>query len=260
MGIFSLTLLFLGIATIGLLFASFDVTRPKIKMLLMVTLSIFLVLFFSIHHHFEETCIVLAGDSLSEIRELILSWGFAAPLMSIILMTIQAVIAPLPAFLITATNGLVFGIYWGTVISWIGAMFGALVSFMISRLFFENVSKNILQRRSAKDYIDSFSSRYGFKVILIARLLPFISFDFISYAAGLSTIKIRSFLLATGIGMLPATIVYTVFGFEMEKLKEYSDRLFTFSILVVLSLLLMWTIKGIFKRRRDSSIKKNAGD
>ena len=58
-------------------------------------------------------------------------------------------------------------------------------------------------------------------MILTARLLPFISFDFISYAAGLSTIKMRSFLFATGIGMIPATIVYTVFGYEMEKLNMY---------------------------------------
>ena len=91
-------------------------------------------------------------------------------------------------------------------------------------------------------------------MILTARLLPFISFDFISYAAGLSTIKVRSFILATGIGMLPATIVFTIFGFEMEKLKEYSDRLFTFSIVAVLTLLVIWTVQAIVKRRRDASV------
>lgn len=64
----------------------------------------------------------------------------------------------------------------------------------------------------------------------------------------------RSFILATGIGMLPATIVFTIFGFEMEKLKEYSDRLFTFSIVAVLTLLVIWTVQAIVKRRRDASV------
>jgi hypothetical protein len=59
--------------------------------------------------------------------------------------------------------------------------------------------------------------------------------------------------------MLPATIVYTVFGFEMEKLKEYSDRLFTFSMLSVLALILIWTIQGIYKRRKEALVKKNDG-
>jgi len=249
MGIYSLALLFLGILVIGLVFSRFDITSRRTLILLLLTLAVFLALFFSIHHQFQKMCSILAGESLNEIKELVLSWGIAAPLMSVILMTIQAVIAPLPAFLLTATNGLVFGVYWGTVISWIGAMFGALVSFMISRLFFESFSKRILSQKKGMEYIDRLSSKYGFKVILTARLLPFISFDFISYAAGLSPIKIRSFLLATGIGMLPATIVYTVFGYEMEKLKQYSGKLFTLSILTVLILMLIWIVNGIVKRR-----------
>lgn len=250
MGIYSLTFLFLGIFVIGLVFTRFDITKRRILVLLLFTLAVFSALFLLIHHHFQGTCVILADESLADIKRLILSWGVAAPLMSILLMTLQATIAPLPAFLITAANGLVFGIYWGTVVSWIGAMCGSLVSFTISRVFFESFSKRMQNHRKGLEYIEHLSSKHGFKVVLIARLLPFISFDVISYAAGLSTIKVRSFILATGIGMLPATIVYTVFGFEMERLKEYSDRLFTFSILTVLILALIWTIQGVTKRRR----------
>ena len=48
--------------------------------------------------------------------------------------------------------------------------------------------------------------------ILIARLLPFISFDIVSYAAGLTSMSFLSFFIATGIGQLPATIVYSIVG------------------------------------------------
>lgn len=250
MGIYALSLLCLGVLLIVFLFSRYDLARGKILVLFLMTLAVFLVLFFSIHHHFQKTCVILAGDSLADIKGLILSWGFAAPLMSILLMTLQAIIAPLPAFLITAANGLVFGVFWGTLISWVGAMCGALVSFMISRLFFESFSGKIREHRKGLEYIERFSSKYGFKVILTTRLLPFISFDLISYAAGLSSIKVRTFVLATGIGMLPATIVYTVFGFQMERLKAYSDKLFTFSILAVLALLIIWTVQGIYSRKR----------
>ena len=140
MTLYDLTLLFLGVLLIGLVFARFNLTRPKVLLLLLLSLAIFLVLFFSIHHHYQKTCVILAGESLEDIKNLILSWGVAAPLMSIILMTLQAVIAPLPAFLITAANGLVFGVYWGIIISWVGAMCGAFVSFMMSRLFYKRFS------------------------------------------------------------------------------------------------------------------------
>lgn len=253
MGIYSVSFLFFGVLVIGFIFLRFDITKPKILIGLLISLTLYLIIFFSIHHHFQKTCTIIANESFSDIKKLILSWGIAAPLMSIILMTIQAIIAPLPAFLITATNGLVFGLYWGTIISWIGAMCGSLVSFMMSRLIFNNFKNKYLENKKGLEYIDRMSSKYGFKIILTSRLLPFISFDLISYAAGLSTIKIRSFILATGIGMLPATIVYTVFGFEMGKLKEYSDTLFTFSIIAVMVLIFIWIFQGIYRRRKSSS-------
>lgn len=171
------------------------------------------------------------------------------------MMTLQAVIAPLPSFLITAANGLIFGVFWGSVISWSGAMFGALVSFMMSRLFYKSISERVQSHKKGIEYIDRLSSRYGFRVVLTARLLPFISFDFISYAAGLSSMKVRSFMLATGIGMLPGTIVYTVFGSEMGRLKEYSEKLFTYSVLSVIALIFIWTVQGMYKRKRKALIK-----
>lgn len=48
--------------------------------------------------------------------------------------------------------------------------------------------------------------------MLIARLLPFVSFDFVSYFAGLTSMSFRGFMIATGIGQLPATIVYSYVG------------------------------------------------
>lgn len=47
---------------------------------------------------------------------------------------------------------------------------------------------------------------------MIARLLPFISFDLVSYGAGLTSMKFIPFFVATGIGQLPATIVYSYVG------------------------------------------------
>ena len=60
--------------------------------------------------------------------------------------------------------------------------------------------------------VDGFFDRYGKHTILICRLLPFVPFDPVSYAAGLTSIRFRHFLLATGLGQLPATIVYSWVG------------------------------------------------
>ena len=54
--------------------------------------------------------------------------------------------------------------------------------------------------------------KYGKNTILICRLLPFVSFDLVSYAAGLTSMSFWSFFIATGIGQLPATLVYSYVG------------------------------------------------
>lgn len=60
--------------------------------------------------------------------------------------------------------------------------------------------------------IERFFERHGDQSVLIARLLPFVSFDFVSYFAGLTSMPFRGFMVATGIGQLPATIVYSYVG------------------------------------------------
>lgn len=60
--------------------------------------------------------------------------------------------------------------------------------------------------------IERFFERHGDQSVFIARLLPFVSFDFVSYFAGLTSMPFRGFMIVTGIGQLPATIVYSYVG------------------------------------------------
>jgi len=254
MGIYSLTLLFLGVTIIGLAFTRSKVTNLKNIILYAVIFVTYLVIFFVIHHQIEGTCKIILSDSLDQISDLIRSWGIAAPLMSILLMVLQSVIAPLPAMFITGVNGLLFGVFWGTIISWTGAMCGALVSFGIARWFFDNYARRILGDKKIMEYVGRISTKHGFMIVLIARLFPHVSFDMISYAAGLSTIRTWHFMLATGIGMLPGTIIYTVFGHEISKVRQYSKVLLIFSSIIIIVLVAIWILSSLFLKKKPKTI------
>jgi uncharacterized membrane protein YdjX (TVP38/TMEM64 family) len=62
------------------------------------------------------------------------------------------------------------------------------------------------------EVLDLFFSRYGNRAVLFARLLPFLSFRVVSYGIGLTPVRVVSFLVATGIGQLPATLAYSYMG------------------------------------------------
>ncbi len=253
MGIYSLLVLSFGLIVILFVYSRISVKSPKINIAFIVLVMAYSTLFILSHHAIEKTSEILIADNITEIVNLIRSWGVAAPIISIVLMVLQAVIAPLPAYLITAANGIIFGIFWGVVISTIGALLGAIVSFAITRWFYTNYANKILNDSRAQHYIEKMSSQHGFKLILISRLIPIISFDLISYAAGASKIKLSHFLIATFIGMLPATIVYTVLAEKLtdqvlaEKL-VLSNNFIYVSIIVAILLVVFW----YFKERRSN--------
>ncbi len=154
---------------------------------------------------------LLSEGDVEALKAFLLSFGAWAPVISFLLMVLQSLIAPLPAFVLTLTNGLLFGAFWGSVLSWGSAMVAAALCFGLSRL---------LGRRSVEKFVspsalaraDAFFARYGKHAILVARLLPWISFDLVSYGAGLTPIGFWGFWSMTGIGQLPATLFYTYLG------------------------------------------------
>ena len=145
------------------------------------------------------------------LKEYILSFGIWGPIVSFLLMVLQSVAAPLPAFVITFANAALFGWVYGAILSWSSAMAGAAVCFYIAKFLGRNTVEN-LTSKFALDDVDKFFVKYGKHTILIARLLPFMSFYLVSYAAGLTSMSFTSFFIATGIGQLPATIVYSYVG------------------------------------------------
>jgi uncharacterized membrane protein YdjX (TVP38/TMEM64 family) len=125
---------------------------------------------------------------------------------------------------------------------------GALTSFYIARLFGNVTSEKIIRNRKLVDFIKRSGQKKGFYVILFARLLPFISFDLISYMAGLSGIRTWAFILATGIGMLPATIVYTIFGSEIPAMDEGSPIVLTITIVFIFIMIAFSIALGVKKK------------
>lgn len=193
---------------------------------------------------------LFAMVDVSAIKAYILSFGILAPVVSFLLMVFQSVIAPLPAFLITFANAALFGWIKGAVLSWSSAMVGAMLCFYIARFYGREVVER-LTSKLALESVDDFFHKYGQYAVLIARLLPFISFDVVSYAAGLTSMGFWQFFWATGLGQLPATLVYSYVGDllvgSVRNIVSGLLLLFAASVLAVL-------LKRIFKEERERAV------
>lgn len=165
----------------------------------------------AVHEWVSSVFAMFATGDFSAASDFMAQYGPAAAVVSFLLMVFQSVIAPLPAFLITIANANLFGWWQGAILSWASAMAGAALCFWIARV----VGREAVEKLAGKNGIrqmEEFFQRHGTQSVLIARLLPFVSFDWVSYFAGLTSMRFWSFFLATGLGQLPATIVYSYVG------------------------------------------------
>jgi uncharacterized membrane protein YdjX (TVP38/TMEM64 family) len=196
---------------------------------------------------------ILAHMDLERLKWYLRSFGVWAPIISALIMIFESVMAPLPAFVVTLTNGLLFGAFWGTLLSWSSAMVGAIICFYISRWLGRPAAERFVSKRALK-YVDGYFKRYGNNSILLARLLPFVSFDAVSYMAGLTSISFWGFFWSTGLGQLPATIVYSWLGQNISTIAKF----WFWALLGVLSLVVFAvTIKKAIDTRMANKIKKD---
>jgi uncharacterized membrane protein YdjX (TVP38/TMEM64 family) len=150
------------------------------------------------------------ADTAEGAETLIRSWGAWGVAASIGLMIAHSFL-PFPAEVIALANGMVYGPLWGAVITWIGAMLGASTAFALARAFGRPFVMRALPERYRRELAD-WSRRQGGLALLASRLVPVIAFNVINYAAALTPISWWTFLWATGLGILPLTILLSVLG------------------------------------------------
>lgn len=143
------------------------------------------------------------------IRRWILSFGFWAPAIYMLIYTIRPLVF-FPASILSIAGGLAFGAWQGTLYTIIGATLGAMLSFIIAK----SVGKSLVRKEWTGNAgkIQSQMEQNGFLYVLLFRFIPVINFDLISYAAAFAKVRFGSFALATLIGIIPGTFAYNFLG------------------------------------------------
>lgn len=182
--------------------------------------------------------------------------GFWAPLAYMLVLALAVVVSPIPSVPLDIAAGLAFGLLWGVVYTLIGAEIGGLVAFGLARW----LGRPWLARRlpaGAMSRIDELAERLGGRALLIMRLLPVFNFDWVSYAAGLTTISTRLFAVATLVGMIPPVIAIVAVGATLPTRPTISAVIFGGLVLLVfvpiLAALVPWRKDSTAVKQREVS-------
>lgn len=167
------------------------------------------------------------------------SLGFAGPLLYIVGLTVSVVISPIPSAPLAVVAGAIWGPVLAGIYSVIGGFLGSLIAYFLGRTLGRSAIKALtgkiiyFSKKRGEIYLGWF--------IFITRLLPVLSFDLISYAAGIANLSLPIYVTATLLGMIPSTLLLTSMG------KSFTLGLplgITFSLIFLLLLVgVPWAIR-----------------
>ncbi len=161
----------------------------------------------------SETGVLATIMDAAALREWIAELGLWGPVAVIGLMTLAILVSPIPSAPIAVAAGAAYGHAWGTIYVLLGAEAGALAAFGVARLVGYETLQRWFGHRLSTGFFGSQNALMG--IVFVSRLLPFISFDLVSYAAGLTALSFWRFAIATLAGIVPASFLLAHFGNEM---------------------------------------------
>jgi uncharacterized membrane protein YdjX (TVP38/TMEM64 family) len=185
-----------------------------------------------------------AFDGAAKIRDWITGAGVWAPLVFVGLKAATYVIAPLSGTPVKLAGGALFGFWEGAAYGLIGDTLGASLNFWIARLFRDKAVTRFAGKKSLKQIDDLTEHVGGWKALLAARLVLSSLYDFISYAAGLSTLAFRQFFLVTVLAGIPSSLWAAYIGNAAATSQKFLYIMFLVSALGLIALLFSHKFHG----------------
>ena len=186
---------------------------------------------------------------VSELRELIGEHVLFAPMIYVLCFAILPIfLFPVPVLAVVA--GAVFGLFAGSLYTIIGAMINSVLMFYIARFLGFRAVSDFTQNSKSKILKTLGEPGGKFSLILILRLMPLVPYNALNYACGVMNVSLRDYVVATFVGIVPATFIMVNLG---EKAIDMRSNGFIIACVLMAALVVLssWGAKKIRAKRGD---------
>jgi ABC superfamily ATP binding cassette transporter permease subunit len=186
---------------------------------------------------------------VSELRELIGEHAIFAPMIYVLCFAILPIfLFPVPILAVVA--GTAFGLFAGSLYTIIGAMINSVLMFYIARFLGFRAVSDFTQNSKSKILKTLGEPGGKFSLILILRLMPLVPYNALNYACGVMNVSLREYVVATFVGIVPATFIMVNLG---EKALDMRSNGFIIACVLMAALVVLssWGAKKIRAKRGD---------
>jgi len=177
---------------------------------------------------------MLVHGDIVETAEYIQSFGPWALFFSFWLTLFVNALGFPPAIIFSTANTLIFGIVPGIILSCVAETVGVTISFLLLRFFFRETAEKIIRKSKYLNSIDEYSSKNGFTVMLIARMVPYIPSALLNAIGALSSLSLRDYVITSFIGKFPSTGIEAIIGHDTITKQEDPTRLIVVIVFAIL--------------------------
>lgn len=125
---------------------------------------------------------------------------------------VLATVFMVPGSALTLGAGAAFGVVWGSIYVSVASTLGASAAFLVGRHFARAWVSRKIEGNATFRSIDSAVANEGWKIVGLTRLSPVFPFTLLNYAFGLTQVRLRDYIVASWIGMMPGTVMYVYLG------------------------------------------------
>lgn len=154
--------------------------------------------------------------SKEQVRDWIMSFGAAAPLVFIGIQAMQVVFAPIPGEATGFLGGFLFGIAPGFLYSTLGLTIGSTLAFLLGRWLEIHFVEKVVSRQNLEKF-DFIIKKQGALIAFLLFLIPGFPKDYLCFILGLSKMPFRVFIVINIIGRMPGTLMLTLQGANIYK-------------------------------------------
>lgn len=175
--------------------------RTALWIALVIFILAVICLYTPVNLLFNQAFLVMELDDL----------GDYAPLIFVLSFTIATTFG-FPGNVATVAGGAVFGLYWGTLWSLLGATLGAIGAFLLARYFLHGWATRQFGQLALLQRINQAIAHKPMPFILAVRFTPLSPFSLVNFLFGLTPIELKTYTIGTFVGIVPLTIAYTWLG------------------------------------------------
>lgn len=192
----------------------------------------------------------LSAFSQESLRAYIQSFGAAGWLVFLALQILQVFIALVPGELLESAAGFAFGPIWGTLLCYAGIAIASSLVFVLTRRFGVKLVEVFISREKINQLRFLNTEKKRDLLIFLAFFIPGTPKDLLTYFAGLTQIKLGSFLAISLVARIPS-VVSSTFGGHLIGEGEYAWALAVYGVSGAISLLGMWCYhRWMIKRQK----------